>query len=171
MLRLVRERAFTLFDVPHDGSVSICDAQISLTLPEKTGSHPDSPSIGLHVDQNNGNEDRFCTVLVYLNGGGGGGTGLVVGGSTVWPCVPAAGSGGNRAAPAGTGRAATSAPPGFDVADVDTSGNEVRLRDVAHAGAHLLSTGATSTSDAVHLEVGQGEVEVSLVPGSVAAAV
>lgn len=49
--------------------------QVTFSAPESVV--PNSPTIGLHVDQNNGNPTRWATVLVYLNDvdpGAGGGT-------------------------------------------------------------------------------------------------
>ena len=180
MLRLVRRRAAQVFGIPVDcdSSHSISNCQISFTAPEPENPK-DSPSIGLHVDQNNGNTDRWATVLVYLNT-----LPESCGGSTVWPCMTAADSidditsiNGFYSSSISSGSATfvdkESKNSGGIVHDVDASGKTTRfLQTTLDACSHLLEVGITCTSDACHIATDEmdGSLQVAMVPGTVAAA-
>jgi hypothetical protein len=115
----------------HIDNDTLSQCQLSYTAPERS-KPANTPSIGLHVDQNNGNSDRWATVLVYLNS-----VTVEYGGATVFPCA------------------------GVNVED-----------HVTRAGLTLLESGITSTSDACDIKfTSEGEVEVSPVAGSLAAAI
>ena len=165
MLACVRERAALVFGIPCDGPLSTASCQISFTAPEPT-SPANSASIGLHVDQNNSNDDRWATVLVYLNS-----LPPSCGGCTVWPCADnsSVASALNNSASADDGGLIS----GDLVHDVDASGTSSRvIRSVQDASRHLLDIGVTCTSDALDIATDEadGSLQVALVPGTVAAA-
>lgn len=79
----LRTKADSLFHIDATGEYAkLSRCQISFTPPEPSCIPKNSPSIGLHVDQNNGNTSRWATVLVYLNS-----LTEECGGATVWPCA------------------------------------------------------------------------------------
>eukprot|EP00041_Stephanoeca_diplocostata_P021109 m.485556 g.485556 ORF g.485556 m.485556 type:complete len:503 (-) comp21736_c0_seq1:2299-3807(-) len=83
VLSRLRAKAYSCFRIDATGKyASLSQCQISFTPPEPKSIPRNSPSIGLHVDQNNGNSSRWATVLVYLNS-----MTEASGGATVWPCA------------------------------------------------------------------------------------
>ena len=152
LLELIRLRAGKVFNIHFDESPSRC--QITFSAPEAAPTN--SPSIGLHVDQNNGNEDRWATVLVYLNT-----LPVEMGGSTTWPCAETTID----------GRGSTE-EPSSGVEDYDPhTGEPSKIMSLQDAGSHLLKAGITCTSDALDVITGaNGEVDVSMVPGTISAA-
>ncbi len=161
MLEGIRRRAALVFGIPLDSN-SPTSCQISFTAPEPA-CPPDSASIGLHIDQNNSNDDRWATVLVYLNS-----LPPNCGGCTVWPCARKDDTSA-FSSPSSHGK---SVDDGL-VHDVDASGLSPCVILSRHdASRHLLKVGVTCTSDALHIATNEvdGSLQVALVPGSVAAA-
>jgi hypothetical protein len=154
LLEVVRLRAGTVFDIHFQESPSRC--QITFSAPEAVSTN--SPSIGLHVDQNNGNGDRWATVLVYLNTLPAG-----MGGSTTWPCA---------AESAYENHSSNEEESSGGVEDYDPeTGAPSKIMNLQDAGAHLLKAGITCTSDAIDVVTGaEGEIDVGMVPGTVSAA-
>ena len=77
-LTRLRQRIQQCFKLDDHAAQTQC--QISFTPPEHAASN--TPSIGLHVDQNNGNAGRYQTILIYLNT-----VPSSCGGGTAWPCL------------------------------------------------------------------------------------
>ena len=77
-LTRLRQRIQQCFKLDDHAAQTQC--QISFTPPEHAVSN--TPSIGLHVDQNNGNTERYQTILIYLNT-----VPSSCGGGTAWPCL------------------------------------------------------------------------------------
>eukprot|EP00967_Tisochrysis_lutea_P088008 scaffold124638_cov33-Tisochrysis_lutea.AAC.1 len=150
--------------------------QLTFNAPETSGNG--GASIGLHVDQNNGAAYRWATIVIYLNT-----IEPERGGTTVFPCAiqqaaelvpcverePLVGE--KRPIPSERHNSKHQAiEVGEDVIKRDAGDGQASSR-VRVAGEELVALGLTSTSEAVEVEINDGEISLEAVESTAAAAV